>query len=132
MLLSYKLLIDPALQDDAQAPDVPPHLVIENVQDTTSFNNQPSLPPPSTSTEAKLLPGSLPPGSTVIPNKEAVSNPTIDTFINEVDKMKKEEERKRSTASQEETKSEEVSTRRSSVTRRESKGAKSNDHPMTR
>ena len=71
-------------------------------------------PAPTTPTEADLPPGSLPPGSTVIPNIEAMSDPTIDTFIAEVGEMKKEGELVRSSAAQGET-----------------KAAKSNNQPMT-
>lgn len=80
------------MQDDARAPDV--HLVIENHQDTTSFDSRQSLSAPTTPTEADLPPGSLPPGSVIISNMEVVSNPvpTIDSFIAEVGEMKKEEE----------------------------------------
>ena len=79
------------LQDDAR--DV--HLVMEDHQDTTSFGSYQSLSSPATPIEAALPPGSLPPGSLVISNMEAVDHPySIDTFIQEVGKMKREEEEK--------------------------------------
>ena len=72
------------MQDDAHAPEP---LIIGNYEHTTSFDNRQSLPPP---VPPAALPGSLGPGSVVIPNKEV--DPTIDTFIAEVRDLKKEGE----------------------------------------
>ena len=84
------------MQDDAHAPEP---LIIGNLEYTTSFDNHQSLPPP---VPPAALPGSLGPGSVVIPNREV--DPTIDTFIAEVHDLKKEGEMTSSSTAQGEVK----------------------------